>query len=369
MLIAIWQFLCQVHSFGQDFGVVNRALNASSAQKLLMTTIAAAAKRPPRIPSRHSIRQLPINLFASVMGVTGLSLAWREATSLLAIPALPGEIFGWAGVAIFIALAGSYAAKLVRHPAAVHAEFHHPVMGNFFGTIAISLLLLSAFIFPHNAIVGEGVWIFGTLLTFVISYGAVQKFLTAPQKGETTLPPLILPGVATLDIPVTGAAMPFEWAHEVVLFAFAIGAVMALVLVVLIFQRLRHFESLPAASRPMLMMLVAPFAVGFLAYTNLNEIDMFAAVLLYFGWFLMLVLAPVIFRVENSFGVAWWAISFPLAALSIASFRYAEAVGGAFLMRMSVLLFVVVAVAISVLLIRTLHLVVGGRLWRLEGAR
>ena len=41
---------------------------------------------------------------------------------------------------------------------------------------------------PHNAILGEGVWIFGTLLTFVIAYGAVQKFLTAPQKAETTLP-------------------------------------------------------------------------------------------------------------------------------------------------------------------------------------
>ncbi len=162
--------------------------------------------------------------------------------------------------------------------------------------------------------------------------------------------------------------MPFGWVHEVNLFAFAIGAVMALVLIVLIFQRLRHFDTLPPASRPMLMMLVAPFAVGFLAYTNLREIDMLAAVLLYFGWFLMLVLAPVVFRLGNSFGVGWWAISFPLAALSAASFRYAEAVGGVFLMMVSVMLFVFVALAISVLLLRTLHLVLSGHLWRVERA-
>lgn len=317
-------------------------------------------------PYRYSVRQLPINLFASVMGITGLALAWRQAVSVLGIPMWPGEIFGWVGMTIFIALAMTYAIKFARHSAHVHAEFAHPVVGNFFGTIAIGLLLLSAFLFRYDAGLAETVWIAGTLLALVLAYIVVQKFLTSPQTGDTTLPPLILPGVATLDITVTGSAMPFEWAHELNLFAFAIGAVMALVLTVLIFQRLRHFEALPPASRPMLMMLVAPFAVGFLAYTNLNEVDLFASVLIYFGWFLMLVLAPVVFRLENSFGVAWWAISFPLAALSIASFRYVEAVGGPMLTTLSTGLFVLVAISIGVLLVRTFHMVLSGRLWRLE---
>lgn len=333
-----------------------------------MTSFIADAEPANRASYSYSVRQLPINLFASVMGITGLSLAWRQAANLLAIPALPGEIFGWMGVAIFIALAATYAIKFARHATAVNAEFTHPVQGNFFGTIAIGLLLISAFMFRYNAAFAEGIWILGTVLTVSLAYIMVQKFLTSPQKGETMLPPLILPGVATLDITVTGAVMPFGWAHEVNLFAFAIGAVMALVLIVLIFQRLRHFDALPPTSRPMLMMLVAPFAVGFLAYTNLNEIDMLASVLIYFGWFLFLVLAPVVFRLENSFGVAWWAISFPLAALSIASFRYAEAVGGGMLMTISTALFAFVAISISILLVRTLHLVLGGRLWRLERA-
>jgi len=180
------------------------------------------------------------------------------------------------------------------------------------------------------------------------------------------VPPLLIPGVATLDIPVTGSTMPFGWAHEVNLFAFATGAVMALVLVVLIFQRLRHFETLPPASRPVLMVLIAPFGVGFLAYTNLGAIDMLASVLIYFGWFLLLVLTPVVFRLENSFGVAWWAISFPLAALSIASFRYAEATGGLILMALAGLLFLLLAVSIAILFVRTLHFVLNGSLWRLE---
>ena len=51
--------------------------------------------------TKRSISQLPINLFASVMGITGLSLAWREATRTIGLPALPGEYVGWLGTSIF----------------------------------------------------------------------------------------------------------------------------------------------------------------------------------------------------------------------------------------------------------------------------
>ncbi len=204
VLIAIWPVLYQVDGFGQSCGVFNRPLSLPAGQKTSMTATTDGAKSAARASKRHSIRQLPINLFASVMGVTGLALAWREAAGALAIPAWPGEAFGWMGLAIFVALALSYVIKLVRHPEAVHAEFTHPVMGNFFGTISIGLLLLSAFLFHYNEALGEGVWILGTVLTIGIGYIVVQKFLTSPQKGETTLPPLILPGVATLDVPVNG---------------------------------------------------------------------------------------------------------------------------------------------------------------------
>jgi hypothetical protein len=75
--------------------------------------------------NKRSISQLPINLFASVMGVTGLSLAWREAAKSIGVHALPGELIGWSGTLIFLGLAGGYVAKWVRHPSAVASEFPH----------------------------------------------------------------------------------------------------------------------------------------------------------------------------------------------------------------------------------------------------
>lgn len=312
--------------------------------------------------ARRSISQLPINLFASVMGITGLGLAWREAAKSLGLPSLPGEYIGGLGTLVFVALAIGYVSKWVRHPSSVSSEFAHPVQSNFFATVAIGLLLQSAFLNRYSPLLSQGVWIAASALTFALAYVVAKAFLGRQQLRETTLPPLLIPGVATLDIAVTGYAMPFSWAHEVNMFAFAIGSVMAAVFVALIFSRLRHEDPVPLPARPSLMVLVAPFAVGFLAYTNVTgSVDLFATVLFYFGLFLMLVLSPMVFRTHIPFSITWWAISFPLAALSIAFFRYAEAVQSNFLVMLAGVMFVFIAVAITVVFIRTACIVLTGR--------
>ncbi len=49
----------------------------------------------------------------------------------------------------------------------------------------------------------------------------------------------------------------------------------------------------------------APFAVGFLAYTNVTDaVDLFATVLFYFALFLMLVHSPMVFRTHVPFSIA-----------------------------------------------------------------
>lgn len=319
---------------------------------------------------KHSIRMLPVNLFASVMGIAGLSLAWREAAKLGFVNVLPGELIGWIAVAVFVGLVLGYGMKFARHPSAIMAEYSHPVMNNFFATIAIGMLLLSSFLGPYDAIVGQSVWTAGTILTFIIAYAVMQRFVSKQHKGEDTLPALLIPGVATLDIAVTGSAMPFAWAHEVNMLAFAVGSVVAGVLVVLIFSRLRHHEAMPMPMRPSLLVLIAPFAVGYLAYTNLTgHVDMFASSLFYYAFFMLLVLAPKVFRADIPFGVNWWAISFPLAAFSIATFRYSSEVNSALLQIFAIALFVFLTVAIAVLFVRTLLIVFSGQLFRLESGK
>jgi tellurite resistance protein len=153
------------------------------------------------------------------------------------------------------------------------------------------------------------------------------------------------------------------WAHEVNLFAISIGAVMAIVLFTMIFPRLVHRGPLASGMIPSMMILMAPFEVGFLAYVNvMQRIDTFAALLFYFGLFFFVVLATKIFRPSIAFAPGWWAISFPMAALANAAMKYAAAQQTIALHYLAGFILVIVTIAIVVLFVRTLQILLNGEL-------
>lgn len=314
-------------------------------------------------PDEVSVRNLPVNLFGSVMGLSGLALAWRLAHGALGAPALVGEAIGAFALGVFVLIALGYLVKFARHPDAVSAEFRHPVAGNFFGTIAISILLLSAVVAPYSAMAGRAVWTVGVLATFLLSFVVVSRLLKGRVDATHAVPAWLIPGVATLDIVVTGAQMPMAWAAEINLLAGAVGAVLALVLFVLIIGRLVHHEPLAQGMTPSLMILVAPFAVGFLAYTNIaGGVDRFAALLFYFALFMFVVIAPKVFRRSVKFSPAWWAIGFPMAALVNAALKYADDRATGPLWMIAALLLGVLSVALAVLTVRTVRIALNGKL-------
>lgn len=316
---------------------------------------------PP--PAATSIKHLPVNLFGAVMGLSGLALAWRLAQSHYGASAFVADAIGLFATGVFVALAIGYAAKVIRHPSAVKAEFEHPIASNFFGTISISLLLLSAVLGAYNSTLGHVVWVIGSAATLWLSFVVVGRLLRGKGDVAHAVPAWLIPGVATLDIAVTGAHMPMAWAAEVVLFSIAVGSVLALVMFTMIGTRLIHQEPLAGPMTPSLMILVAPFEVGFLAYVNLNGVvDRFAALLFYFGLFMFLVVAPKVFRRSVRFGPTWWAISFPLAALVNAALKYASVHPTLPLELLAAALLVFLTVALLVLTVRTVHILCNGRL-------
>lgn len=318
-----------------------------------------AAALLPR--SEASIRNLPVNLFGSVMGLSGLAHAWRLAHKSLGAPALIGEAIGAFAVCVFVLIALGYLVKLVRHPDAVRAEFRHPVTGNFFGTVAISILLVSSLVRPYSAAAANIIWAAGALATFSLSYFAVARLLRGRIEPAHIGPSWLISCVATLDIAVTGGQLPM--AAEINFFAGAVGAVLALLLTVLIINRLVHLDALAPALRPSLMILVAPFAVGFLAYCNIaGGVDRFAGLLFYGGLFLFAVIAPKIFRRNVPFSPAWWAMSFPVAALVNAALKYAEFRGSGPLWVLAVVLLGALSLTLAVLTVRTIRIVLNQEL-------
>jgi tellurite resistance protein len=328
-------------------------MSASTTDRPLPASAAAAS----------SIKALPVSLFASVMGMSGLSLAWSLAHHTLGVSSAIGEGVGVVAILLFIAMSLGYLGKAIKFPAAVKAEFNHPIAGNFFGTITIGALLISSVLGSYSATLQQWVWSIGTLATLALGLVMVSRLLKGGFAHTNAVPALIIPGVASLDIAVAGGSMPMAWAHEVNLLAVAIGTMIAVVFFVKIFVRLTQGDALPAAMLPSMMIMMAPFEVGFLAYTNITHgVDMFAAMLFYFGLFLFLIIGFKIFRPSVPFSAGWWAMSFPLAALSSAALKYASTVQSAPLAAIAIALLLLLSIAIAVLFVRTLHLLFSGKL-------
>ncbi|VVP79218.1 Tellurite resistance protein TehA [Pseudomonas fluorescens] len=325
---------------------------------------------PPSVASAQSIhtcttsiKNLPINLFGSVMGLAGLGLAWRLSDQYYGIGGMLGEAIGALAGLVFVLLTLGYLTKWVKHPEAVRADFNHPIISNFFGTVTIALLLLSAVATPHHQILGQVLWILGSVSTVLLAGLVVYRLLSGSQDPSNAVPAWLIPGVATLDIAVTGAHMPMAWVAQFNLFALAVGAVVALVFFSQIFSRLVHQPAMAKGMVPSLMVLIAPFEVGFLAYTNVfGEVDQFASVLFYFGLFLFVVLSFKVFRRDVPFAPSWWAISFPIAALSNAALKYAHVQDNTVLVVIAAAILLFLTVALTVLLVKTLISLYSGKL-------
>lgn len=72
--------------------------------------------RPHTLRKSASVRHLPVNLFASVMGIAGLSLAWRQASRAFGASPLIAEGAGLLALAVFVVLGAGYLVKAVRLP-------------------------------------------------------------------------------------------------------------------------------------------------------------------------------------------------------------------------------------------------------------
>ncbi len=238
------------------------------------------------------------------------------------------EAIAVAAVLAFVALASAYLVKLVTAPDAVVAEFRHPIAGNLFGTVLISLLLLPIVIAPVAIRVAQVVWLAGAVPMLGFAWLVVDRWMGNRQQTQHATPAWIVPVVGLLDVPLAVPGIALPAAHGLMLPCLAIGLFFAVPLFTLVFARLLFETPLPDALQPSLLILVAPFAVGFSTYVaTTGRIDMFAHALYALALFMLAIFVGRLRRLGQCcpFRVSWWAVSFPLAATASAAVRFAGA--------------------------------------------
>lgn len=259
----------------------------------------------------------PITLFASVMGMTGLSIAFQRIA--LIYPSIDGvglTLF-FVAVTIFIIISGLYTWKIVKYPDETLKEFNHPVRFNFFPAVTISLLLLSIASMELFPAVAKGLWVVGTAGHLIFTLTAVSRWIGRLYSIQQFNPVWFIPVVGNVLVPIAGVEF---FSREISWFFFSVGMVFWLALFSIMVYRLGFHGDLPAKLVPTLFILIAPPAVGFISYVKLTgQFDATARVLLYVAMFIAMLLA-VMFRTfaRTPFFLSWWAYTFPLCAMSIA---------------------------------------------------
>ena len=327
--------------------------------------MSATAVDPTRTTTKWQFDYLPVGLFGSVMGLTGLSVAWRLAQARCGVPAWAADGMAVAAVAAFILMTCGYLLKLATAPHAVLAEFRHPIAGNLFGTILISLLLLPIILAPFNLLAGQIMWGVGAVGMVVFAWLIVSRWMSDGQLIAHATPAWIIPVVGLLDVPLALPGLGLPPMHDVMVLGLAVGLFFAIPLFTLILSRLVFEPPMPDALQPSLLILVAPFAVGFSTYvTTTGQIDLFAQSLYMLTLFMLAVLLN---RLRNlaqccPFRVSWWAVSFPLAASAIAALKFAAAEPGAVSDVIALALLGLATVVIVGLLLRTIVGIARGEL-------
>ena len=275
------------------------------------------------------IAHYPVTFFAIGMGMMGLTLAIRSAEHAFGFSNTGSNVALGLALVVLLAVFIGYAAKAFTHVAEVKADWNHPVRIAFFPAISISLLLLAAALFDPIPEVARAVWLAGTALQGALALAVIGSWIghRSFQQGQLT-PAWFIPAVGNVIVPLAGARLGYS---EISWLFFSGGLIFWLVLLTLVMNRLIFHDPLPGKMVPTLMILTAPPAVAFTAWLRLSgEVGPFGHFLLSVAYVFALLVATQAAKFRTMpFALSWWALSFPIAALAIASFGYAETAGSA----------------------------------------
>ena len=141
------------------------------------------------------------------------------------------------------------------------------------------------------------------------------------------------------------------------MFYFSVGMFFWLILTAILLNRIIFHDQLAKKFVPTLFILIAPPAVGMIAYVKITgSFDAFAQILYNLGIFFTFLLA---FMYKNfiklKFFISWWAFTFPLAAVTISSMLAYKKTGYFLYSALSYLFIAVTTIVIGIVVVKTIE--------------
>jgi len=305
--------------------------------------------------NQRSLEHLPVQLFAVVMGISGFAIVFAKAYHLIAMPYWIYGTLLFVDTVLFLAIFIAYMFKWLLYPDAVKEEFFHPIKSSFIAAISISFLLVSIAYYDFAPTVSILLWYIGAPLQLLFTLIILQYWIHNDLKIVHSNPAWFIPIVGNLLVPVVGVeAAPMG----ISLFFFALGIFFWMVLFTIMLNRIIFHHPLAKKLIPTLFIFIAPPAVGFISYFRITNgsIDMVSMFLYFIALFILVLLLCMVRMFDTKeFFISWWAYTFPLAAVTIATLMLHMAFDNSVTYYASIILILLTTLVIGFVTLKTLQ--------------
>ena len=274
------------------------------------------------------LKHLVPGWYATVMGLTGLSLAWHRAAPLMGSGAdAVAGVLGVLAATVFVLLALATVLRGRRHPEAWADDRRHPVRHTLVATLPISLILLAtvavAELGPSTPL--RLLWWAGALAQLLTTVWVLARWLRPGVAGglawASATPTLFLPIVGNVLVPLAGVPLgQLEWSAA----QLGIGILFWPLVLGLVVSRIALHGLWPERLLPTAFIFIAPPAAVGLALLQLGAPLLVVWALWGMALFSLLWVGTLARRIALlPFGLAHWGMSFPLASLAALTLRLA----------------------------------------------
>jgi len=335
----------------------------------------------------NAIKNFIPSWFASVMGTGILALTSLFYSQYFSFLKYISKFLTYFNTGLFFVLLIPWILRWILYKKEAISDLKNPIIGNFYPTIAVALLILSAnylFIFK-NILLAKIFWFIGVIVT--IYFALLIPYLTfANERVELhhINPGWFIPPVALIVIPIPGGALIPHFTgllKEIVIFinyfSFGSGFFLYLALFAITFYRFILHKPLPDVLAPTVWINLGPIGAGTSALisitksctllTSKSSLFFFSSILWGFGiwWVLMSIILTLhyIKNVKFPYTMSWWALTFPLGAYTAATHNVYLIFGNKFIDYIGLLLFFLLIFFWTITFIKTFKRVLNGTLF------
>ncbi len=305
--------------------------------------------------SKRSLEHFPVQLFAVIMGLSGLAIVFAKAYHLIDMPYWIYAALLFVDTVLFLGIFVAYMMKWLIFPEAVKKEFLHPIKSSFMAAISISFLLISIAYYDFAPTLSILLWYIGAPLQLLFTLIVIRYWINNEFKVVHSNPAWFIPIVGNVLVPVIGVeAAPIY----VSLFFFALGLFFWIVLFTIMINRIVFHHPLAKKLVPTFFIFIAPPSVGFVSYFRITNgsIDMFSMFLYFVALFTLLLLLFMVKMFDTKeFFISWWAYTFPLASMTIATLLLHMALGNSATYYGSVVLILLTTAVVGFVALKTIQ--------------